>query len=109
MGILIVLRRVTGKVLSRESADSSHALVRYTPDGKHLIEQTHGKFEILDAAHQHIAQQFRSEVSAIAVPPDGKSVAFGGGAANFIDSVPILSFLLHSDGGAGKVVVVKLN
>jgi WD40 repeat protein len=82
--------------------------LRYTHDGKYLIEQVRGKAEIWDGAHRHLLQEISADASAMAISPDGKHFALGGEDPSIIDAIPIVSLFVHPNGGRGRVIVYEL-
>jgi WD40 repeat protein len=86
----------------------AHTLVRYTPDGKYLIEQVQGKVEIWDGAHHQLLQEIGAEASAMAISPDGKYFALGGGDSGISDAIPLVSLFVHPNGGKGRMIIYRL-
>jgi WD40 repeat protein len=86
----------------------AHTLVRYTPDGKYLIEQVQGNVEIWDGGHNHLLQAISADASAIAVSSDGKYFALGGGDPGIFDAIPLVSLFVHPNGGKGRMIVYRL-
>jgi WD40 repeat protein len=82
--------------------------LRYTLDGKYLIEQVQGKVEIWDGAHHNLLQEISADASAMAISPDGRHFALGGEDPSIIDVIPIVSLFVHPNGGKGRVIVYEL-
>jgi WD40 repeat protein len=97
----------SGAIIASEPG-IAHTLVRYTPDGQYLIEQVKGKVEIWDSAHHQLLQTIDAEASAIAISPDGKSFALGGGDPSIFDAIPLVSLFVHPNGGKGRMMVYRL-
>jgi WD40 repeat protein len=91
-----------------EEAGPSNSLVRYTPDGKYLIEKVGKKVEIWDGQHQTLLQVIKAEPSYIAVSRDGHYFAMGGAENSILDATMMLSLITHPNGPKGKILVYKL-
>ena len=73
----------TGTLVATESAASASILaLRYTSNGKYLIESGIGKsVRIWDGAHQNLLQELpNGQANAIAVSRDGSDLAVSNGA-----------------------------
>lgn len=99
---------LTGQLLISEGDRPEHVLVRYTPDGKYLIEAIGKKVEIWDGQHQKLLQVIKAEPSYIAVSRDGRYFAMGGAENSILDVTAMLSLITHPNGPKGKVLVYKL-
>jgi WD40 repeat protein len=98
----------SGAVISTETVESSRPRIRYTRDGKYLIEAVGKKLEIWDGSHQHLLQTMKGEVPNIAVSSDGRYMALGGSDNNILDATAMSSLIFHPNGSAGKVILYKL-
>jgi WD40 repeat protein len=98
----------SNKTVVSEEAGPSNILVRYTPDGKYLIEKVGKKVEIWDGQHQKLLQVIKAEPSYIAVSLDGRYFAMGGAKNSILDATAMLSLITHPNGPSGKVIVYKL-
>jgi WD40 repeat protein len=99
---------ITGKAVVSEKIDPSHILVRYTPEGKYLIEKVGKQVEIWDGQHKNLLQIIKADPTYIAVSRDGRYLVMGGGDLNILDATPLLSLFTHPNGPKGKVIVYKL-
>lgn len=107
-GKLNIFDSQTGRVVLSEEVGSVHVLVRYTPDGKYLIEKVGKKVEIWDGQHQNLLQVIKAEPSYIAVSQDGHYFAMGGAKSSIWDANALLSLTVHPKGASGKVIIYKL-
>lgn len=98
----------SGEVVASEAAGPVHVLVRYTPDGKYLIEKVGKKVAIWDGQHQKLLQVIKAEPSYIAVSRDGHYFAMGGAENSILDATPMLSLITHPHGPKGKVLIYHL-
>jgi WD40 repeat protein len=98
----------SGAIVATERGVGAHTMVRYTPDGKYLIEQVAGKVEIWDAAHKRLLQKIRTNAGALVVSADGKSFALGGSLPSLLDNFPLLDLFARPNGGAGRMVLYAL-
>jgi len=93
----------------KKESDRSDVHVRYTPDGKYLIESDFGKggtrVRIWDGQHQKLLQEIKAIPGCIAVSRDGRFLAMGGNAPSITDINPLLSLMFPSK---GKIVVYEL-
>jgi hypothetical protein len=96
------------KTVVSEETGPSNTLVRYTTDGKYLIEKVGKKVEIWDGQHQKLLQVIKAEPSYIAVSLDGRYFAMGGAKNSILDATAMLSLITHPNGPSGKVIVYKL-
>jgi WD40 repeat protein len=71
-----------GVVATEKAASASISALRYTPDGRYLIESGIGKsVRIWDGAHQNLLQELpNGQANAIAVSRDGSDLAVSNGA-----------------------------
>jgi WD40 repeat protein len=98
-----------GQEIVREHAESSDTLVRYSQDGKYLVESINKNVEIWDGGHRSLLQTIpKMGPACISMSRDGRYLALGGGDNNILDSVPLVSLIVHPHGGGGKVIVYKL-
>jgi WD40 repeat protein len=88
-----------------EDTGPSYSLVRYTPDGKYLIENVGKKVEIWDGKHQNLLQVIKAQPSYIAVSRNGRFFAIGGHAPSIADINPLLSLTFP---GHGRVFIYEL-
>jgi WD40 repeat protein len=95
-------------LVASEKDGPAQVLVRYTADGKYLIESIGKKVEIWDGRHEHLLQVIHAEPSCIAVSRDGHYFALGGAPMSILDATPMLSLITHPNGSTGKVIVYKL-
>jgi WD40 repeat protein len=98
----------SGEIVASEKEGPAHVLLRYTPDGKYLIESIRKKVEIWDGRHEHLLQVIHAEPSCIAVSHDSHYFALGGAPFNILDATAMLSLITHPNGSTGKVIVYKL-
>jgi WD40 repeat protein len=98
----------SGVAVTTESVESSRPRIRYSRNGKYLIEAVGKKLEIWDGSHQRLLQVFTGEVPNIAVSADGRYLALGGGDNNILDATAMSSLIFHPNGTGGKVIVYKL-
>lgn len=103
-----ILRTESGKVVASEKSGPAHVLLRYTPDGRYLIECIDKTVEIWDGKHEHLLQKIRAEPSSIAVSHDSHYFALGGSPNSILDATPLLSLITHPNGPPGKVIVYRL-
>jgi WD40 repeat protein len=94
--------------VTSEGEQQAHVLVRYTSDGKYMIEKIEKRVEIWDGKHQNKLQEIRAEPSYIAVSRDGHYFAIGGAENNILDIDVWVSLFIHPNGPKGKVLVYKL-
>jgi WD40 repeat protein len=98
----------SGAVLASEEHGPAHVLVRYTPDGKYLIEKVGKQMEIWDGHHEHLLQTIHAEPACIAVSHDSHYFALGGAPNSILDATAMLSLITHPNGPKGKVIVYAL-
>jgi WD40 repeat protein len=103
-----VLDSSSNKTVATEGAEPFHVLVRYTSDGKYLIEKIEKRVEIWDGQHQKLLQVIKAEPTYIAVSRDGHYFAMGGAENSILDATALLSLITHPNGPKGKVLVYKL-
>jgi WD40 repeat protein len=99
---------ISNKTVVSEDAAGSYSLVRYTPNGKYLIEKIGKKVEIWDSQHHNLLQTIKADPTYLAVSPDGLHFAMGGGEPSILDATPMLSLFTHPNGPKGKVLVYRL-
>lgn len=107
-GAFTIIDANTGDAVASEVTEPFHIIVRYTPDGKYLIEKVGKKVEIWDGKHQKLLQVIKAEPSSIAVSRDGHYFAMGGAENSILDATAMLSLITHPNGPKGKVLVYKL-
>lgn len=88
-----------------EDTGPSNSLVRYTPDGKYLIELVGKTVEIWDGQHKNLLQLIKAQPSYIAVSRNGRFFAIGGHAPSVADINPFLSLTFP---GHGRVFIYEL-
>jgi hypothetical protein len=98
----------TGDATVTQAGGPAHVLVRYTSDGRYLIEKIGKAVEIWDGNHQKLLQVIRAEPSCIAVSRDGHYFAMGGAPPSLLDGNALVSLLAHPNGPNGKVLIYKL-
>jgi WD40 repeat protein len=105
-----ILNAASGVVVASEKGGPSQVLLRYTPDGRYLIESIDKDktVEIWDGQHAHLLQSIRAEPSSIAVSRDSHYFALGGSPNSILDATALLSLITHPNGPAGKVIVYRL-
>jgi hypothetical protein len=99
---------VAGDLVASEKDGPAQVLLRYTPDGKYLIESIGKKVEIWDGRHEHLLQVIHAEPSCITVSHDSHYFALVGAPTSILDATAMLSLIAHPNGLKGKVVVYKL-
>jgi WD40 repeat protein len=97
-----------GTTLVDQQIEASNSLVRYTSDSKYLVEAVDRKVEIWDAQHRELLQVIHAAPACIATSRDGHFLAMAGGNANPIDRIPLLSLIVHPNGGGGRAIVYAL-
>jgi WD40 repeat protein len=103
-----ILDAASGAVVASEKDGPAHVLLRYTPDGKYLIESIGRKVEIWDGRHEHLLQVIHAEPSCIAISHDSRYFALGGSPNSILAASPLLSLFVYPNGPTGKVIVYKL-
>jgi hypothetical protein len=98
----------TGKTLASEATDEAHVHLRYTQDGKYLIETIGKKVEIWDQSHTHLRQTIREESCCLALSADGRFMALAGGEAVLVNNPALSSLAIHSNGPKGRVTIYQL-
>ena len=68
----------SGEIVSIEKGEGGHALARYTPDGKYLIERINLRVKIWDGQHRDLYQEIPAAPGVLAVSRDGHYFAMGG-------------------------------
>src|ERR1039458_820688 len=68
----------SGELVASEKGEDGHVLVRYTPDGKYLIDSIYTKVKIWDGQHLELYQEIPASPGSLAVSRDGHFVAMGG-------------------------------
>jgi WD40 repeat protein len=107
-GPIRIVDRDSGETVVTEATNEDRVLLRYTSDGKYLVEAIGKKVEIWDASHTHLLQTIRAEPACIAVSGDGRYLALGGSPPSLIGSFPLLSIIVNPNGPPGKVIVYRL-
>jgi WD40 repeat protein len=98
----------SGAVLASEVNGPAHVLVRYTPDGKYLIEMVGKQVEIWDGTHEQLLQTIHAQPRCIAVSHDSHYFALGGVPNSILDVTAMLNLFTHPNGPKGKVIIYKL-
>lgn len=77
-----IFNATTGAREVDESAYGAHVLIRYSPNGKYLIESGLGEgrttVEIWDGQHRELLQEIKAMPGSMAVSRDGRYLAMGG-------------------------------
>lgn len=108
-GPLRTVDRESGETGVTQATNENRVLLRYTPDGKYLVEAIGTQVEIWDASHTHVLQTIHAEPLCIAVSGDGRYLALGGSPPSLIGGFPLLSIFVHPNGPSGKVIVYRLH
>jgi len=103
-----ILDATSGAVVASEKNGPDNVLLRYTSDGKYLIESIGKKVEIWDGRHEQLLQVIRAAPSCIAVSHDSHYLALGGAPNSILDATAMLSLITHPNGPTGKVIIYKL-
>ena len=75
---VVIVDALSGSVVDTEEGQDGRALVRYTPDGKYLIECIERTVRIWDGQHKTLYQEIKARPGSIAVSNDGRYFALGG-------------------------------
>jgi WD40 repeat protein len=75
---IMIFDAESGALVTSEKGETGHVLVRYTPDGKYLIERIDLKVLIWDGQHREVYQEIPAAPGVIAVSQDGHYLAMGG-------------------------------
>jgi WD40 repeat protein len=103
-----IFNAYTGAVLASEEHGPALTLVRFTPDGKYLIQKVGKQVQIWEAPHDRLVQTIHAAPECLAVSHDGHFLALGGAPPSMLDATPLLSLITHPNGPKGKVLVYAL-
>ena len=76
---IVIIDAASGATVDSESGESGRAFVRYTRDGKYLIESVNGDVRIWDGQHRTLLQRIKAMPGNIAVSGDGRYFALSEG------------------------------
>jgi len=98
----------SGKQVANETASWGLQIraLRYTPDGKYLIETgIDKKVKIWNGQHNKLLQEISADPASCAISKDGHFLAIGGVATSFSDVSALLGLIFP---GKGKVIIYEL-
>jgi WD40 repeat protein len=104
-----VLNVKNGITLVEQRTELGGSLVRYTADGKYMIEAVAKTIEIWDGEHRRVLQSIAAEPECMATSRDGRYLAIGGAESQPITGqFPLLSVIVHPNGVGGRAIVYAL-
>ena len=98
----------TGNLIASKAIKPNHLLLRYTSNGKYLIESTDKKVKFWDAEHNLLFQTIDAEPYCMTTSADSQYLALGGSPGGVLESIPLLSMFARPHGSSGIIIVYKL-